>query len=82
MKLKLISCDSNYNSAGKKYEGNFFRFPRKIKKYDRARLYFFNEEIEEKEFLYLSTVHDYYFTDTEFTIETKNSTYKFEIICD
>lgn len=87
MRLKLVSCEcrENYVSVGKQYIGRYFRFPRQINLMERTRMYFddvVNENKNKHKHLYLSAVFDYYFTDTEFTIETKNSTYKFEIICD
>lgn len=87
MRLKLISCESegNYVSKGRDYIGRYFRFPRKINYMERVRMYFddvVNENKNRHEFLYLSTVFEYYFSSKYFTIETKNSVYKFEIICD
>lgn len=87
MRLKLVSCEcrDNYVSVGKDYIGRYFRFPRKINYMERVRLYFddvVNENKSKHKHLYLSEVFEYYFTNKYFTIETKNSIYKFQMIFD
>lgn len=77
--MYLILKDvNNKTSAGKKFEDCNFEFPTNLKVGLRAEI---KLKMDSK-FLSTSEVQDYWFTDNLLYIDTQNSRYMFEIICD
>lgn len=77
MYLILKDLD-NKSSTGIKFEGCNFNFPTNLKIGSRAEIKF----KEGNQFLLTSVVQNYWFTDDLLYIDTQNSRYMFEIVCD
>lgn len=73
----LLKDVDNKASYGKKFENCNFEFPTNLKIGSRAEI----KLKENSQFLLTSIVQSYWFTDNLLYIDTQNSRYMFEIIC-